>query len=79
MHEGVSNVIQCDTPYMMKIFRESHLAIWLRMVKLTEFNVRDFSFLNFNYKSYHWDIFKKSSDERILANLPFSEMVKLKF
>ena len=35
-----------------------NLDIWLKLVKLTELNISEFWFLNFNYISDHWEISK---------------------
>ena len=30
-----------------------HSATWLRLLKVTELNISEFSFLNFNFINYH--------------------------
>ena len=42
----------------MKLYTEFNLVTWLRLVKFTELNIYLFWFLNFNYRSCHWEIYK---------------------
>ena len=37
-------------PYRLKIYIEFNLETWFRFVNLTELNINEFLFLNFNYK-----------------------------
>ena len=51
----------------MKIYEEFNLATWLRIVKLTELNISEFWFLNFNNIGYHLEIPKKYNNKRNLS------------
>ena len=63
---------ELNVPYWMKIFMELNFAIWVRMVKFTELNIREFIFLNSNYKSKHWN----NKQNINLANLPLQAKFK---
>ena len=51
---GCCNQFVCLVLPGMKICTEFHKATWLRLVKFMELNISEFWFLNFNYRSYHW-------------------------